>query len=72
VRAREKNGEIEGERAVEEGLFFPLTGTEPTTYVAGPARQTWGATSPGACPCAHAGGHLGTVAGQKLAGCLGA
>jgi hypothetical protein len=47
VRAGEKNEEFEGERAVEEGLCFPLAQGRNRRVCAGPARQTWGVTSPG-------------------------
>jgi hypothetical protein len=71
LRAREKNEEIEGERAVEEGLCFPLTGTEWTASVRGP-RGRCGAPrgmSPGrvsvyvcVCACRRT---CDTVAGQE-------
>jgi hypothetical protein len=47
MRAGEKNEEIEGERAVDKGALFSPRRDGTDGVHAGPATQTWGATSPG-------------------------
>jgi hypothetical protein len=72
VLAGERNKEIEGERAVEEGLCFPLEGTE-LTRLCGTRQADVGRDV--ARPRVRArmqADHVGAAGGRKFARCLGA